>query len=216
MNGAHDCGGTMGFGAVTPEADEPVFHEPWEARMFALMSAIGDVGGWTLDADRSACESMAPGSYITSSYYAHWLNGIEILLQKHGLASLTEIRSGKAVTSAKPVRPTLASDVWPAVMAHGSYRREISRLPRFAIGDHVRARNIHPSGHTRCPRYLRGVSGEIIACHGAHVFPDSNASGKGEDPQYLYTLRCSATDVWGYGTGDLIHADLWEPYLEAV
>jgi nitrile hydratase len=41
MNGAHDCGGMMGFGAVVLEENEPVFHAPWEARMFALMCADG-------------------------------------------------------------------------------------------------------------------------------------------------------------------------------
>jgi hypothetical protein len=91
MNGAHDCGGMMGFGPVVAEQDEPVFHAPWEARMFALMSAIGDVGGWTLDEDRAACESMHPGHYINSSYYEHWLNGLEILLHKQGLATAQEI-----------------------------------------------------------------------------------------------------------------------------
>jgi nitrile hydratase len=83
MNGAHDCGGMMGFGPVVAEENEPVFHALWEARMFALMSAVGDVGGWTLDEDRAACEAMEPGHYITSSYYEHWLNGLELLLQKN-------------------------------------------------------------------------------------------------------------------------------------
>mgnify|MGYP000562822930 CR=1 FL=1 len=80
MNGAHDCGGMMGFGPVVAEENEPVFHALWEARMFALMSAVGDVGGWTLDEDRAACEAMEPGHYITSGYYEHWLNGLEQLL----------------------------------------------------------------------------------------------------------------------------------------
>ncbi len=31
MDGVHDMGGMDGFGPVQPEADEPVFHEPWEA-----------------------------------------------------------------------------------------------------------------------------------------------------------------------------------------
>jgi hypothetical protein len=98
MNGAHDCGGMMGFGPVRPEACEPVFHAPWEARMFALMNLVGDIGGWSIDEDRSACESMAPGDYITSSYYEHWLHGAETLLQKHGLATRDEIASGRAAT----------------------------------------------------------------------------------------------------------------------
>ena len=29
MNGPHDMGGHIGFGAVKPETDEPLFHKPW-------------------------------------------------------------------------------------------------------------------------------------------------------------------------------------------
>ena len=39
MNGAHDLGGMMGFGPVAAESNEPVFHETWESRLFAL--AVG-------------------------------------------------------------------------------------------------------------------------------------------------------------------------------
>lgn len=215
MNGAHDCGGMMGFGPVRAEVDEPVFHAPWEARMFALMSAVGDVGGWTLDEDRAACEAMEPGHYITSSYYEHWLSGLEQLLQKHALASAGEIASGTAAGKGKPVTPTSAEAVWTAVTAPGSYARDVAAQPLFRPGDRVRTRQMNPMHHTRLPRYLRGHVGEIISCHGAHVFPDSNSRGLGEDPRFLYTLRFRAADIWGNGSRDLIHADLWEPYLEA-
>ena len=40
MNGIHDLGGMDGFGAVEPEPDEPVFHHPWEGRVFALRAAL--------------------------------------------------------------------------------------------------------------------------------------------------------------------------------
>jgi nitrile hydratase len=216
MNGAHDCGGMMGFGPVAAETNEPVFHANWEARMFALMSAVGDVGGWTLDEDRSACESMHPGNYIATSYYEHWLNGLDILLRKHGLATAEEIASGKATSPSKPVKPTAPEAVWPAVTAHGSYERTVDSAPRFSIGQRVRTRHMSPDHHTRLPRYLRGHEAEIVAHHGAHVFPDSNARGLGEDPRHLYTLRFNASEVWGRETKDVIHADLWEPYLEAV
>lgn len=215
MNGAHDCGGMMGFGRVVTEDNEPVFHAAWEARMFALMSAVGDVGGWTLDEDRAACEAMEPGHYITSSYYEHWLNGLAHLLLKHQLASAAEITSGIAAVKGKTVAPTPADAVWPAVTAPGGYQRETTATPLFRVGDRVRARHLNPTHHTRLPRYLRGHTGEIIVCHGAHVFPDSNSRGLGEDPRYLYTLRFRASDVWGHASRDLIHADLWEPYLEA-
>lgn len=216
MNGAHDCGGMMGYGPVRPEANEPVFHAPWEARMYALMSAVGDVGGWTLDEDRAACEAMPPLRYVETSYYEHWLHGLESLLLKHGLASAAEIASGVPSSPARQVTPTRAEDIWSAVTHPGSYRREAAAPARFATGDKVRIRNIHPAGHTRLPRYLRGHAGEIVATHGAHVFPDSNAGGAGENPQWLYAVRFTAGEVFGSPRRDAIHADLWEPYLEAL
>lgn len=216
MNGAHDCGGMMGFGRVEAEADEPVFHAPWEARMFALMSAMGDVGGWTLDEDRRACEAMHPATYVNSSYYEHWLHGLERLLQAYGLAEEAESRDGRVTAPGRPLAPTRAEEVWPLVGRRGSYERPPPGPARFAVGDSVRTRNIHPQGHTRLPRYLRGHRGQIVAVHGAHVFPDSNASGHGEDPQWLYTVRFASSEVWGRPSPDSIHADLWEPYLETL
>ncbi|MCB1377607.1 MAG: nitrile hydratase subunit beta [Alphaproteobacteria bacterium] len=216
MNGAHDCGGMMGYGPVIHEADEPVFHHPWEARVFALMSAVGDVGGWTLDEDRSACESMSPARYAATGYYEHWLNGLDILLRRHGLAAAGEIDAGRADRPGRPLTPVAADAVWAAVTTRGSYRRPAPQAARFAVGDKVRARNIHPTGHTRLPRYLRGHTGEIASVHGAHVYPDSNAQGAGENPQWLYTVRFAATELWGRPSRDLVHADLWEPYLEGL
>jgi nitrile hydratase beta subunit len=216
VNGAHDAGGMMGFGPVLPEPDEPVFHEKWEARMFALMSAVGDVGGWSLDEDRSACESMHPAQYVSSSYYEHWLHGLEMLLQKKDIASADEIATGITAKFSSPVTPTRASDVWTTVTARGSYERPAQGPARFGVGDRVCVRRVSPPGHTRLPCYLRGVAGEIIRIHGAHVFPDSNALGLGEDPRWLYTVRFQARGVWDGVANTLLHADLWEPYLEPV
>jgi len=51
--------------------------------------------------------------------------------------------------------------------------------------------------------------------HGVHVFPDSNGMGRGEDPQWLYSVRFEARDLWGSDTtASAVYADLWEPYLE--
>ena len=41
MNGIHDMGGMHGFGPVPIETDEPVFHEPWEGRVYAMAIAAG-------------------------------------------------------------------------------------------------------------------------------------------------------------------------------
>ena len=80
MNGAHDLGGMHGFGPIDPEADEPVFHEPWERRAFAITLAMGAYGAWNLDMSRYARERMDPADYLTTSYYEHWLHGLQLLL----------------------------------------------------------------------------------------------------------------------------------------
>jgi nitrile hydratase len=82
----------------------------------------------------------------------------------------------------------------------------------------VRARNIHPRSHTRLPRYVRGRTGVVERLHGANVFPDSFVGGKGEDPQWLYTIRLNGRDLWGHDAepGTTVSIDAFEPYLEAV
>ena len=202
MNGAHDAGGMMGLGPIAAPVAEPVFHEAWEARMAALMMAAGNVGGWNIDEDRAACEAMHPATYLKTSYYEHWLHGLEQLLKTH--------------IPKQPVSPTRAEDVWGAVTGPGSYRREIMGQPKFTPGQIIRVKMLNPPTHTRMPRYLRGHVGEVIRIHGAHVFPDSNAERLGENPQWLYGIRFTARELWNRSTPDVIHADLWEPYLEAA
>jgi nitrile hydratase len=86
--------------------------------------------------------------------------------------------------------------------------------PRFSLGMTVRARNMNPLGHTRLPRYVRGRVGAITRHHGAHVFPDSNAHGLGEQPQHLYQVRFEARELWGEAGSGAVYIDLWESYLE--
>jgi hypothetical protein len=52
--------------------------------------------------------------------------------------------------------------------------------------------------------------------HGAHVFPDSNANGAGEDPQWLYTVAFEGRELWGDDADSTvkISIDAFEPYLE--
>ena len=85
----------------------------------------------------------------------------------------------------------------------------------FGVGGRVRTRIVNPATHTRLPRYCRGKRGTIIAVHGAHVFPDANACGRGEAPQWLYTVRFDATELWGPDTtAAAVYVDCLEPYLE--
>ncbi len=219
MNGVHDMGGFQGFGPVEPEADEPVFHAEWERRVFALTLAMSPPGGWTLDTSRYMRESLPPAQYLSSTYYEIWLAALERLIVERGLASPQEIEAGRSQEPAKPVKRRLkAEDVAVTLGRGGPALREAGTKARFAEGEAVRARNLNPTGHTRLPRYVRGREGTIVAVHGCHVFPDTNAHGLGEQPHWLYGVEFTARELWGpeARAGDTLRVDLWEPYLDPV
>jgi nitrile hydratase subunit beta len=91
MNGIHDLGGMHGLGPINPEANEPVFHEPWEKRVFALFASTFVFAGYTVDEFRHAIEKMPPAHYLESSYYEHWLNAFEEVLGKRGIVTRAEL-----------------------------------------------------------------------------------------------------------------------------
>jgi nitrile hydratase len=103
-----------------------------------------------------------------------------------------------------------------ATLALGSSTQRAAAAPaRFSPGDRVRTRNVNPATHTRLPRYCRGKPGTIVAVHGAHVFPDASARGDGEQPQWLYTVRFEARELWGPDTSaSAVHVDCFEAYLD--
>ncbi len=217
MNGAQDLGGMMGFGPVDPEQNEPLFHAPWERRVLGYTVALGAAGKWNIDMSRHARESLAPAEYLSSSYYEIWTKGVERLVVKTGLVSEEELRLGKALNPPAPIKRVLTRDDVPAVLARGGpTEREATGPARFAVGDRVRTRNMHPKGHTRLPRYARDREGVIERVHGAHVFPDTNAHGAGENPQWLYTVRFSGRELWGEEADPnlVVSIDAWESYLE--
>ena len=76
-------------------------------------------------------------------------------------------------------------------------------------------RTISPA-RPQWPRYVRGRVGVIERLHGAHVFPDTHAHGRGEDPHPLYSVSFGAQELWGPDAQarDSVRLDLWEPYLE--
>ncbi len=217
MNGAHDLGGMMGFGPVIAETDEPVFHTEWERRAFAVTLAMGALGEWNLDQSRHARETLPPPQYLTSSYFQIWLAGLVKLLEEHGLATSDELASGTVRQPARQTRkPQLkAAGVVSAMAKGGPVDRAAPADALYKPGDKIVTVNMHPSGHTRLARYLRGHKGEIASVHGCHVFPDSNAMGLGEDPHWLYSVKFSACELWGgsHRRDDYVFADLWEPYL---
>ena len=77
---------------------------------------------------------------------------------------------------------------------------------------------MHPVTHTRLPRYARGKLGTIERVHGVFVFPDTNAHGQGECPQWLYTVCFTGPELWGEGADPTltVSIDAWESYLLAA
>jgi nitrile hydratase len=218
VNGGQDLGGMMGFGPIAPEQDEPRFHADWEKRVLAVTLSMGATRSWSIDKSRHARENRPPGEYLNLSYYQIWLAGLERLLQDAGYVTADELATGRSRGAPPKPAPRVlkAAEVGALLAGGGPTSRTAGTAPRFKVGDRVRTLNINPVTHTRLPRYLRGHVGEITAVHGAHVFPDSSAHGKGEDPRPLYTVGFTAREIWGKDASprDRLYADLWEPYLE--
>jgi nitrile hydratase subunit beta len=219
MNGIHDMGGLDGFGKVEAEADEPVFHAPWEGRVMAMMRAMGAAGAWNLDMFRDARESQPPLVYLTSSYYKSWEISLETLTINRGWIAPDELVAGHALHSARPLpRDVLHAKDVPIAVKRGSYERPSTSQPLFGVGDRVRTRNMHPTTHTRLPRYARGRSGVIERVLGCQVYPDSSALGNGDAPRWLYTVVFEGRELWGSDTDAALKVsiDAFEPYLETA
>jgi nitrile hydratase beta subunit len=216
MDGIHDIGGMHGFGKIEPEPNEPVFHANWEGRCLALNRAMGYTGIWTIDQTRAGIEELPPDVYLSSSYYKKWALRLENLVVERGLADADEIEAGHALRPGKMLKRKLdAADV-PNTLSRGSFSRPARSPARFNVGDRVVTKNIHPTTHTRLPRYARGHVGVIEALRGCHVFPDTVAIGKGEDPQWLYTVLFESRELWGENADPSlkISIEAFEPYLE--
>lgn len=218
MNGGQDLGGMMGFGPVAPEKDEPVFHAPWEKRALAVTIASGFLGQWSIDESRHARETLAPQDYLSSGYYEIWLKGLTKLLDRHGLVGADELAAGHALHKAPATKrqPPDAAGAARILAGGGPADRPATTPARFAPGDAVRTIVIHPTGHTRLPRYARSKRGTVLRVHGVHVFPDSNAHGGGEDPRWLYAVEFTGPELWGRDGDPALRVvvDCWEPYLE--
>lgn len=217
MNGVHDMGGMDGFGKVEPEPNEPMFHREWEGRVLAMVRAMGAAGAYNIDTSRFYRESLPPEVYLSSSYYKKWLLGLENNLIDKGYVGAGEVASGHASEPAKPLkRGKFTVDDVERVMVRGKFGRDATGPARFKPGDRVRAKNIHPTTHTRLPRYVRGHVGVVELNLGCSVYPDTAAMEAGENPQWLYTVVFDGTELWGPDADPTVKVsvDAFEPYLE--
>jgi hypothetical protein len=204
VDGIHDLGGMVGFGPVVVEADEPVFHERWEGRVFGLSTASMVAGLYGTPSFRHAIERIDPAHYLSSGYYEHWLTGMTTMLVEVGAVDHDElIRRAGSFPLSRPVHPS------PVVFDDPSRQR-------FAIDDLVRVSEQHPTGHTRCPDYVRGHVGRIVRIDPPSNVPDLEAHLSRQTPEATYSVRLTCRELWGRDAGehDSVTIDLYDRYLE--
>ena len=224
MNGVHDLGGTDGLGPVVVEENEPVWHSEWEKHAFCMFPFPFRAGWFNIDQFRYGIEQMHPADYLLSPYYEHWLHTAEHWGVTTGNLDLEEVEKRTRHYLENPNEPLperkdpdLVAFVDAAVKGGVSPRRDLDAPPKFKVGDRVRVREDSPKEHTRRARYVRGKTGTVELHHGTFVYPDSAAAGRGDDPQHVYSVRFSGTDLWGESAADpnsTVYFDVWEPYIE--
>jgi nitrile hydratase beta subunit len=218
VDGIHDLGGRQGFGEIHVDEPEEQFHEPWEARVRGIVSAMSGAPDWSLDWFRHCRELIEPSDYLSRPYFDQWIQSYAAMMVNSGIATVEELASGK---SAAPVSdmpaPMSVAQVKSTRLGAKSYHREIAAAPAFGVGDSIRAKGRGIPGHTRLPAYVRGRAGRIARHHGAHVLPDANALGE-KRFEHLYTVEFEASELWREARQrrETVSLNLWESYLEPI
>jgi nitrile hydratase len=203
---AHDLGGRPGFGAVLVEPDEPVFSAPWERSARALVYAAAMAHpNPTTSGFRDSIERMDPEHYLASSYYEHWLTAAASLAVEAGVLTaeqLEQAAGGRYPLARPPVEAQAVAELGTGAA-------------RFAVGQPVRVREARSPGHTRCPAYVLGRLGTVVGVQGSFSLPDVEAHSPRRVVEAVYTVRFTATELWGDGAPPHdVNVGLWDSYLE--
>lgn len=199
----------QGFGPVTVEPDEPVFHHAWEARTFGVAGGALGAGGFNTPMFRHAIERMDPAHYLTSGYYEHWLTAVTTLLTEAGIVTTDELEArGGAFPRSLPARAT------PDDLTRFTSVAAAPTVP-FASGDRVRVRDIRFAGHSRCPAYVRGRVGTIVARGPDAPRAEDEAHRDARVMEATYTVEFDAGELWP-GEAEpntVVVVDLYAHYL---
>ncbi len=198
MDTIHDMGGLHGFGRVVEEKDEPVFHAPWEGRVYAMASAVPFGALFGPGQFRPGLERIAPERYLTASYYEKWLEMLTSLVLEHGVVTEAELADPGSVPRTPPHPKAMTpAEVLPEIFGGAPSSRPADGIPvRFKVGDTVVAKRHIAARHTRLPRYARGQRGRIASVNGAFLVNDRVSAGD-PAPDMLYTVVFAAPDIWG-------------------
>jgi nitrile hydratase accessory protein len=95
--------------ASVPGGDDgPVFAEPWQARIFAVVSRLCMDARFPWDdfKERLIAEIGRAGVDDTTDYYVHFVGACERLLTENGMLAADELAALKAHLAAHPPHPT--------------------------------------------------------------------------------------------------------------
>ena len=220
MDGVHDMGGMHGFGRVVSPGGELPYHEPWEPRIFAIQMLVGLEGLGAGPGGRTVREEMDPADYLAASYYERWLYSAEQRLLRKGTiapGALERVIERLEAGESMPVHHDAA--MAERIVADLRSVDPIDAPPpdaRFGRGQRVRVKRMHPAGHTRCPRYVRGAAGVVECVRGADSLPDRAVYGEQVTPEPVYCVAFRSQELWGRSdeTPWTVLLDLWDSYLE--
>ncbi len=204
MDGVHDMGGRQGFGRVRYTLKAQTFHEPWEKRVNALYSLAVKLGIFNMDEYRHAIERMEPRHYLSASYYERSLTSLATLCVEKGIVTKEEL-------------DRRAQGEFPLSLPIGPGRTNVAAREKFKIGDKVRVRTEHVSGHVRAPGYVRGKTGVVVGISPAYPFPDAHAHGVEAEDEPTYDVRFRSEELWPNSADPAaVHVGVFESYLERV
>ena len=228
MDGVHDMGGMHGFGPIV--RDELSYHEKWEVRVHAISNALAAGGG-----GRYALETLEPATYLGSSYYKRWLLARVNTLVAAGSITAVELAAAVANFKSDPQAKMPENDFAaykkacaavtetrrkhgdsPFPPGSGSKHAAIPTETRFEVGDQVRTKTVHPAGHSRLPRYVRGRLGVVIGLYRPQEFQDHEPLSDHIGSQPMYAVRFDGEELWGEQAeaNSSVVLDMWEAYLE--
>jgi len=228
MDGVHDMGGMHGFGPI--ERDELSYHEEWEVRVHGISSGMAAPAG-----GRFSLEALDPAAYLGSSYYKRWLLARINTLLSAGIITQAEFDSAVGKYEADPdaVLPQDDPDAYQRARDEIRKTRKKKGDPTFppgsggggadrnghlfSVGDEVVARTVHPEGHTRLPRYVRGRKGKVIRAYRPQGWQDDEPMSDHIGAQPMYAVRFEGEELWGESAeaNSSVVLDMWEAYLEA-
>ena len=214
-------GGMDGFGQVVEPGGEIVSAERWESRVFAIhmVEELEDLGAGP--GARAVREEMPAADYLAASYYERWLFSVERRLERSGAIAPGEVEQMmRRLHDGEPAPTHRDAAMTERMLAGMATVHPIDRPPdtvRFGPGQRVRVKRMHPAGHTRCPRYARGVIGVVETVRGADPLPDRATYGVAAPPEPVYSVAFASCDLWGPSEEGVwtVALDLWESYLEA-